>query len=320
MQRDRTTFYTRRMAASAPSRSWDVIGVGENSVDLVLRLPGFPAPGGALAKMVISEQATSCGGQMATALAACARLGLRTKYVATVGNDHNGRLVKQELARHHIDIADVIVRNAPSRSAVILVDERSGDRVVLWHRDRRLELRSDELPLHAIASARVVHVDDVDEEAGLEAARAARRASAMVTTDLDRATAGTAALVREATHPILAAHLPSELTGVSDVEEALRALRRPHHAMLCVTLGVGGSLALEGDRIVRVPAFRIHAVDTTGAGDVFRGAFIYALLQAWRVEETLRFANAAAAVSCTRPGALNSAPALDEVHALMAAV
>ena len=69
--------------------------------------------------------------------------------------------------------------------------------------------------------------------------------------------------------------MPLALTGRKDPESALRHLRREHDGLLCVTLGHQGALALEGDRAIHVPAFRINAVDTTGAGDVFRGGFIY---------------------------------------------
>jgi sugar/nucleoside kinase (ribokinase family) len=77
-------------------------------------------------------------------------------------------------------------------------------------------------------------------------------------------------------------------------------------------------MALDGDRLIHVPAFSVHAVDTTGAGDVFRAGFVYGLLAGWPALEILKFANAAAAVSCTRLGAMNSAPALTEVEQMLA--
>src|SRR5215467_1480114 len=103
------------------------------------------------------------------------------------------------------------------------------------------------------------------------------------------------------------------------MERALRKLRQSHAHVLCVTMGEHGAVALEGDRFHHEPAFKVHAGDTTGAGDVFRGGFIYALLQDQPIDEALRTANAAAAVSCTRLGALNGVPTLDEVRELMAA-
>jgi len=86
-----------------------------------------------------------------------------------------------------------------------------------------------------------------------------------------------------------------------------------------VTLGEQGAVALDGERFYHEPAFQVQAIDTTGAGDVFRGGFIYAILQGEPIDRALRLANAAAAVSCTRLGALNGVPAMAEVRELMAA-
>jgi sugar/nucleoside kinase (ribokinase family) len=83
--------------------------------------------------------------------------------------------------------------------------------------------------------------------------------------------------------------------------------------MLCVTLGAGGAMLLAGNEIHHEPGIKVKTVDTTGAGDVFRGAFIYALLRGDAPREIVRFANAAAALSCTRIGAMASIPSLHEL-------
>jgi sugar/nucleoside kinase (ribokinase family) len=87
---------------------------------------------------------------------------------------------------------------------------------------------------------------------------------------------------------------------------------------VCVTLGERGAIAVDDAGQYFAPAFAVDAVDTTGAGDVFRAGFIYAFLQGWPTADILRFANAAAAVSCTRLGALGGIPSLAEVEALIA--
>jgi sulfofructose kinase len=302
------------------SPRWDVVGVGANSVDFVNLLPGYPQPSGTFAKMRIRERRVLCGGQMATAVCTCASLGLRSKYVGVTGSDENGRRIRQELiARGNVDVTDVIVRDADNQFAVILVDETTGERIVLWNRDDRLRLRDRELPADALAQARVVHVDDTDEDAAIRAARIGRDAGAHVTCDIDRITPRTAELVSLMTHAIFAEHVLVQLTGIDDPEQALREIRKTHDALLCVTRGDHGAVALDGDRFYREPAFDVSAVDTTGAGDVFRGGFIYALLHGQPIDQALRTANAAAAVSCTRLGALNGVPAMDEIQAVMLA-
>ena len=106
------------------------------------------------------------------------------------------------------------------------MDETSGDRIVLWDRDERLCLREREIPLEAIATAGVVHVDDVDEDAALRAAHAARAHSVPVTTDLDRTTARTEELVAAVSHPIFPSTCRCTSPGMTDPEQALRSCAR----------------------------------------------------------------------------------------------
>ena len=109
----------------------------------------------------------------------------------------------------------------------------------------------------------------------------------------------------------------TRITGETDMARSLKQVRRSHAGLLCVTLGPGGAMLLSWDELVKELAFNITAVDTTGAGDVFRAAFIYGLLAGSSPRDLLRFANAAAAVSCTRAGAMNSVPTRDEVERLL---
>jgi sulfofructose kinase len=166
--------------------------------------------------------------------------------------------------------------------------------------------------------ARALHVDGVDEPAAIRAAQLASELGLLVTCDLDRVTDRTPELVAHVTRPVLAEHVPEALTGEHDPERALRKLRKNHHGVLCVTLGTAGSMALDGDRVVHVPAFSVHAIDTTGAGDVFRAGYVYGVLAGWATPDVLRFANGAAAVACTRLGAISAAPTLAEVEQMLA--
>jgi sugar/nucleoside kinase (ribokinase family) len=299
-------------AASRPPV--DVAGLGATSVDYVYILPASPEPGGAHAKMRISSRIILCGGQTATALATCTALGLRARFVGALGSDENGRLIRDELIRRGVDVNDAVVHDAANQYALILIDERTGERIVLWHRDEGMRLHEAEIRPELLHGVRVLHVDDVDEESAILAARLARAGGAEVTSDIDRVTERTLELVESVTIPIFAEHVPAAVTGESDPERALRKLRKRHTGILCVTLGAHGAVALDRDRFIHIPAFPVHAVDTTGAGDVFRGAFIYAMLQKKPVDEILTFANAAAAASCTKLGALNGVPGLKEVQ------
>ena len=313
---------------------FDVVGVGANSVDYVYRLPEFPHPDTQAAKLRITHHAVLCGGQTTTALCTCAAMGLRARYIGVTGDDENGTLIRRELEARGVDAEHARVHHAKNAFAVILVDDRRGERVVLWQRDAALALQHREIDPSVVAQSRLVHVDDVDEDAAIGAASIGRSAGIPVTSDIERVTERTEELVAAVTIPIFAEHVIEQLTGEGDFERGLRKIRaqyggsrgaRPTHDrrpgpfepdgdLICVTLGARGAMLLEGDRLHHVPGLPVEVVDTTGAGDVFRGAFIAALLRGDSPADILRFANAAAALSCTRLGAIDGIPAMDEVQ------
>jgi sugar/nucleoside kinase (ribokinase family) len=303
---------------------FDVVGVGANSVDYVYRLPDFPAPDGPQAKLRIVQHAISPGGQTATTLCTCAALGLEPTYIGAVGNDGNGELIRDELTNRSVDVTHLAIRDINNAFAVILLHHRHGERVVLWDRTSELDLEPEEIDPQVIREARLLHVDDVDEGAAILAASIARDAGIPVTSDIERVGARTQELLAAVSIPIFAEHVLEELTGEKDVEAALRKVRlKPDttgaggHQMVCVTLGARGAMMLAGDRIYKVSGIPVDVIDSTGAGDVFRGAFITALLRGDGPQDILRFANLAAALSCTRPGAIGGIPALAEIQALL---
>jgi sulfofructose kinase len=301
-----------------------IVGFGENSVDIVYRLPHYPQPGTPTSKVEIDRRDVRPGGQVSTTLATCAALGLATRYLGTFGSDEHGAIIRAELQRRGIDLRFARVREAANRYAVILIDgspdvsrAKSRDRLILWQRDDRLEMAPADVRLEWIAGATLVHVDATDVDAAIALAGLARQAGLDVTTDIDRLTPKTRILLEAASIPVLAEHVPAMLTGESDPERGLRALRAHHPGRLVVTLGHHGSAMLDGNRYVHAPAFPVDVVDTTGAGDVFRGAFIHSLLRREPPERLLRFANAAAAIACTREGAMPGVPTLNEIQMLV---
>src|SRR5215207_2429071 len=119
---------------------FDVLGIGENSLDEIYRLPSLPQPGTATAKMRVRARTRLPGGQVATAMAACATWGLRTAYLGVFGDDENGRVARNALGQRGVDVSPAPVRAGANRHAAILVDARTGDRVVLWDREPAMAL------------------------------------------------------------------------------------------------------------------------------------------------------------------------------------
>ena len=311
---------SREARGAGSEARFDVVGIGANSIDFVCRLPFYPEPSGSNSKLGIRSYDRSPGGQTATVLSACASLGLRTSYVGTVARDENGSIILAALKRHGVDTTRAILRSGANPFAVILVADDAavhGERIVLWKRPDEMKLTAADLPADVASNARFVFVDDVDTEAAIAAGKTAIAAGVPVTTDIEAVKPRTEELIDAVTIPIFAETVPRVLTGEADPEAALRMLRNRHGGLLCVTLGAKGAAALDGDRYIHQPAFAVDAVDTTGAGDIFRAGFIYASLRGDSTADILRFACAAAAVSCTRRGAINSVPSLGDVNELL---
>ena len=307
------------MPFGLPIRAFDLVGLGQNSVDYVAVAATHPAPG---SKQRLEQFACLPGGQVATAVVASARLGWRTRYVGRFGDDAAGRLARESLTAEGVDLrASRTVPGAANRAAVILVDGRTGERTVLWHRDPALRLDPlDGATREAAASGRLLLVDCEDVAAATDAATAARHAAVPTIVDIEDVQPGTHALLQKIDVIISAEEFPSALTGHADLGRALEAIEREFHAALvCVTLGAEGSLARCGGREIRTAPFIVDCVDTTGAGDVFRGAFASGCLR-WPegdVETVLNYANAAAALSCRALGARGGLPSAGEIDALL---
>lgn len=276
-----------------------ILGFGENSVDIVCRVSAYPQPAGP-SKVEIRSRDIRCGGQVATTIATCAALGLPARYAGAFGNDDYGRIIRDELERRGVDVSHALVREAPNRYALIVLDP-SGERVVMWQKDHRLALRASDVRDEWLEGVSLVHVDGTDVDAATALARRARALHVPVTCDLDRLDAATAELLASVTVPIVA-------EPVAPTEADVRHLRQPHHTHVIVTRGARGAAMLHGDRYLEVPGVPVNVVDTTGAGDVFRGACIAALLRGDAPEAMLRFANRIAAESCTREGAMGGVP------------
>ena len=292
----------------------DVLAIGLNATDTLIRVPRFPAFD---SKTKILASALLPGGQAATAAVACQRWGLRSRYVGKIGDDSAGRLQRAEFAREGVEAHLIEVPNCPSQSAFIIVDECTGERTILWQRDERLDLQPEELPREWIRGARLVHVDGHPCAPAAAAARWAREASAVVTADLDNLYPGIEALLEVVDFMIGSREFPERLLGIPDLLESLPEITRRFGCRVAgATLGRDGVLAWDGAQFHYCPAFRVDAVDTTGAGDIFHAGFAYAQLRRVTLPEILEFSCAAAGLNCTAPGARGGIRPVDEIDKL----
>ena len=295
---------------------FDVVGVGLNATDTILVVPRFPAYGG---KVPFTREFYSTGGQVATAMVACAKLGLRAKYIGTVGDDERGRIQLDSLRASGIDIDHVQQRvNCPNQSAYIVVDESTGERTVFWNRHDCLAISPEQIAPDQITNARLLHIDGHDTAAVEHAARIARANGIPVTVDVDTIYAGFDRVLPLVDYLIASSEFPARWTGIKDPIAALREIHaRFGMRVAAMTLGAHGALALVEGRFFYSPGFAVNCIDTTGAGDVFHGAFCYSVLQQMPLAEALDFSNAMAALNCTAMGARGRISGLSEVRDLI---
>ena len=293
----------------------DLVGVGLNATDTLIRLPHYPTLG---SKVEFRSADILPGGQVATAVAACQHWGLRTRYVGKIGDDTAATIHRAEFGRLGVETHLLAASGCASQQAVILVDD-AGERTVLWKRDNRLTLQPEELQREWIIHARALHLDGHDTAAAVVAANWARTAGVPVIADLDDLYPGVEALLGQIDYLITSRDIPGRLTGEPDLRKSLPAVHSRYGCRLsAATLGEEGVLAWDGSKFLYAPAFRVHPLDTTGAGDIFHAGFIYGLLQGWPLPRQLDFASAAAALNCTATGARGGIQSVGNIEKLIA--
>ena len=295
---------------------FDVVGVGLNATDTLILLPRFPSYGG---KAPFEREVLSPGGQVASAMVACARLGLRSKYMGALGDDERGVVQLESLRSSGVNIADIEIRpDCPNQSAYILVDRTSGERTVLWHRDECLRIDPETITPEKITCARLLHIDGHDTPAVARAAEIARGHQIPVTVDVDTIYPGFDRVLPNVDYLIASSEFPSRWTHEPDPFRALAMIQDEYSMRVAaMTLGAHGALARTEGRFIYSPGFVVDSIDTTGAGDVFHGAFCYSVIETMPLAEALEFSNAMAALNCTALGARGHIATLQEAQALI---
>jgi sugar/nucleoside kinase (ribokinase family) len=286
-----------------------------NATDTLIRLPRFPEFN---SKLQFDSAQVLPGGQTASAVVACQSWGLRTRYIGKVGDDFAADLQRRAFTAADVEAHLLSVPQCASQTAYILVDASSGERTILWRRDDRLALRPDELDRTLIVSARALLVDGHDNAAAAQAARWAHEAGLPVVADMDNLYPDVEPLLASVDYLIASHDFPARLTGEADLLQSLPLIAQRHGCRVAgATLGAEGALlCLQESGFLYAPAYQVDVCDTTGAGDIFHGAFAYGLLAGWSLPGILDFSCAAAALNCTALGARGGIRPLAEIERL----
>lgn len=297
---------------------FDVVGFGTNAVDFLIRVTHYPEFN---SKVELVDYVQAAGGEIATTMVGLRRLGLKASYIGRFGVDSAGDIGIASLRVEGVDMKYVArIEGAQTQIAFIIIDERNGERTVIWKRDEKLRYKEDEAPVEAVAGAKVLHVTPHDTRAAIRLAKAARECGTIVSIDVDNVVPDLEELLASVDIIVASAELPSKLLGVTDKREALFEMQRRFGAPIVgVTLGEAGSLLLCNGSFIETHGFEVPGgcKDTTGAGDSFRVGLLYGMLVGESVENSARMANAVAALKCRAVGARTSLPNRHELDSLL---
>ena len=294
----------------------DIIGLGEVCIDWIAFLDHLPEPD----EKIFAKYVKSPGGVTANFVTAAARLGCKTGFIAGVGDDDHGRFLIDILKANGVDSSHVKVHKDRNTAFNILLVGRKGEKVALQDPNLRDNVpEPEELDGQYLSRARCLHTSAIKFATAEKAVELAKRRGMIVSFDLEKHVAayGVRKLrkILKNTDILLPNKLGArELTKEDDLATAAKKLLSYGPDVVVVTLGERGCMVVTAQEKFEVPAIRVKAVDTTGAGDAFAAGFVYSsILKGWDLKKSVVFANAVAAIKCLHRGAQGGLPTVDEV-------
>jgi len=300
---------------------FDIVGLGLATLDILIRLGDLPT----------WERGAGCsavgldgGGPVGTACVAAARLGARVGFVGTAGNDQLASLKVQSLQEDGVDLSYLVRREEPENQVVVVyVNQETGERIFSGlHSFGSVSLQVDELDQAYITSASYLHLDGTHPEAALQAAQWMRIAGKKVSLDCAKSDGKKIwgklqELIPYTDILICGSGFGRALTGYADLWQAGEAMLSLGPQIVVQTEGKDGSYTLTAGERFHTPAFDVKVVDTTGAGDVFHGAYLVGLLRGWDLKKVALFASAVSAIKCNNLGGRTGIPTFEQTIAFL---
>ena len=291
---------------------FDVVGLGNSCMDLLGTVPRIPGPDD---KVELSDTSRQGGGEVGTALACLAKLGSETAFVGKVGDDLTGTFIKDDFNKYGVNTDNLVIEpGSTSPFSIVMVEECSGQRTIIDCGKTVSDLNPEEIQPGLIEKSHYLHLDSWHREAALIAAMRARSTNIPVVLDADIPAYDSEITKLIQLTDILISSQPFArlFTKTDDLDASMDHMIKLGPTIVMVTLGKYGVLCdAKGERFI-TPAFDVEMVDTTGAGDVFHGAFIHGMLRGWELKKSIEFASAVAAIKCKKMGGRAGIPTFAE--------
>lgn len=303
----------------SPARDLSVVGVGDAGVDLYFEVDHIPSADG---KVLARDAIRVPGGMVANFLVACRRLGLACGFNGVVGDDEFGRLTIDDLAANGVDVDAVAVRRGGTTYYCAVLLGPGGEKALIVAPTDCIVPAPADVSETAIRRARHLHVTGSGIETAAAAVALAKTHGLTVSLDVEESAGArwddVVELVRSVDLLFVGAEPAFALTGTGELGAAADALLRLGPRLVCLTLGSAGSLVATPETALRMNAYNVTVVDSTGAGDAFAAGIVHGCLDAWPLERTARFATAVAALNVLQRGGHQGAPRLADVERFLA--
>ncbi len=282
---------------------YDVVGVGDVAYDNLCIVERYPEEDGS---SHILEMHNQGGGCCATALVAASRLGFSTAFIGNTGDDDAGKQIRDTFIQDNVSIEGVdIIKGRRSSLGFVMIDPVKSTRTKFPYRNNLPDIEWTEEKYELIRNARIIHIDSTNVNNAMTAARIAKEAGVPISMDGCSKKADNtpnAQLAAMADILIMNEQFPFYTSGRDNLEDAMKFFADAGSRIVISTLGEKGCVALINGELRKFPAFKVNAIDSTGAGDVFHGAFIAGYLRNYSLEECIRYASAVAALKCLKIG------------------
>lgn len=293
-----------------------VVGLGLATLDVLIRLKDMPTwEHGSRVEGFRLEG----GGLVGTAMVAAAKLGARVGFIGTAGTDESATIKLRSMVDVGIDLSHLMRRPGPDDQVIIVhVHAETGERMFSGVRGiNKQPIGVEELDRDYITSAEYLHLDGFHGDSALQAAKWMKEAGKAVVLDGSKTNGRVGDHLRKLVEYvdvlITGAGFARGLTDIDDIWEAGEKILTMGPRIFVETVGEKGSYTVTKEEKFHTPAFEVDVIDTTGAGDVFHGAYIVGLLHGWNMRQIALFSTAVSAIKCTKLGGRNGIPLFDEV-------
>lgn len=288
-----------------------ILCVGHSAYDITYLLPNFPIEN---RKYKAQDRIMVSGGPAGNASYLLGKYGEEVSYITTLGNDVYGREIFHDLNEIGVDTKNIIVKDEfVTPCSIIITNGSNGSRTIINYREER---RIEGVEFKYKNSPEIILFDG--HELGLALQAIEKFPNAVKVLDAGTYKEGTRILGTLVDYLVCSEDFAKDYCKIDKIEEkdflnVLLKLKTLNKKTVIVTLGERGSIMEKDGQVIKFKAFTTKAVDTTGAGDIFHGAFVYGLSHNFSIEKNIEFASACASLSVEKLGGRNSIPEIDQV-------